>query len=148
MHACDSVPQTRKLTHAIECVSAHLDLRKSAPWRFLCRWWWFSRSVVSDSSAVPWTVACHGSSAHGISQARILEWVAISFFRTSSPTQGSNPHLLNCRQILYRWATRKPPVCQGLNSIRFSYTNLCSHKADKISFKRRLGGNPWIWLKV
>ena len=32
-----------------------------------------------------------GSSVHGISQARILEWVAISFF----VTQGSNPHLLH-----------------------------------------------------
>ena len=38
-----------------------------------------------------------GSSVHGILQARILEWVAISFF----PTQGSNPGLLHCRQTLY-----------------------------------------------
>ena len=37
-----------------------------------------------------------GSSVHGISQARILEWVAISYSRGSFPTQGSNcclPHL-------------------------------------------------------
>ena len=40
-----------------------------------------------------------GSSVHGILQARILEWVAIF------PTQGSNPGLLHCRQILYGWAT-------------------------------------------
>ena len=32
-----------------------------------------------------------GSSIHGILQARILEWVAISFSRGSSLTQGSNP---------------------------------------------------------
>ena len=32
-----------------------------------------------------------GSSVHGISQAGILEWVAISFF----PTQESNPRLLH-----------------------------------------------------
>ena len=34
----------------------------------------------------PWTVDCSlpGSSIHGISQARILEWVAISFSRASS----------------------------------------------------------------
>ena len=37
----------------------------------------------------------------GILQARILEWVAISFSRGSSPTQGTNPGLLHCRQILY-----------------------------------------------
>ena len=44
--------------------------------------------------ATPWTV-------HGILQARILEWVAISFSRGIFPTQGSNLHLLHCRQILY-----------------------------------------------
>ena len=42
-------------------------------------------SIVS-LFATPWTVAHStvGSSVHGISQARILEWVAISFFRESS----------------------------------------------------------------
>ena len=39
------------------------------------------------------------SSVHGILQARILEWVAIPFSRGIFPTQGSNPHLLHCRQI-------------------------------------------------
>ena len=48
----------------------------------------------------PWTVA-HQISVGGISQARILEWVAISFSRGSSLTQESNPGLLHCRQILY-----------------------------------------------
>ena len=40
-----------------------------------------------------------GSSVHGILQARILEWVAISFSRGSS--QWSNPGHLHCRKILY-----------------------------------------------
>ena len=35
------------------------------------------------------------SSVHGISQARILEWVAISSSRGSPPTQELNPHLLH-----------------------------------------------------
>ena len=43
-----------------------------------------------------------GSSVHEISQARILGWVAMSFTRAIFPTQGSNPGLLHCRQILYR----------------------------------------------
>ena len=34
--------------------------------------------------AVPWDCSPPGSSVHGISQARILEWVAISYFRASS----------------------------------------------------------------
>ena len=45
------------------------------------------------------------SSVHGIFQARVLEWVAISFSRGSSwpraRTQGSNTGLLHCRQMLY-----------------------------------------------
>ena len=39
-----------------------------------------------------------GSSVQGISQARILEWAAISFSRGSS--QGLDPRLLLGRQIL------------------------------------------------
>ena len=33
---------------------------------------------------IPWTVACQSSLVHRISQARMLEWVAISFSRRSS----------------------------------------------------------------
>ena len=42
-----------------------------------------------------------GSSVHGILQARILEWVAMPSSRGSSQTQGLNPGLPHCRQILY-----------------------------------------------
>ena len=48
-----------------------------------------------------------GSSAHRISQARILEWIAISFSRESSrPWDWTR---LSCisRQILYYWATQE-----------------------------------------
>ena len=41
-----------------------------------------------------------GSSVHGIFQARILEWVAITFSREYS-NPGFEPSLLHCRQILY-----------------------------------------------
>ena len=48
-----------------------------------------------------------GSSVHGISQGRILEWVALS-----SSKRSSRPRNLPCvscvgRQILYHWATRE-----------------------------------------
>ena len=42
-----------------------------------------------------------GSSVHGILQARKLEWAAMLSSRGLFPTQGSNSHLLHCRQILY-----------------------------------------------
>ena len=48
----------------------------------------------------PMDYSLPGSSVHGILQARTLEWVAILFSRGSS--QGLNPHLAHCRQILYR----------------------------------------------
>ena len=52
-----------------------------------------------------------GSSVHGISQARILKWVAISSSRTSSqPRPALNPRVLHCRRILYHWATRETLV--------------------------------------
>ena len=41
-----------------------------------------------------------GSSVHGVFQARILEWVAISFSMGIFLTQGSNPGLLRSRQTL------------------------------------------------
>ena len=44
-----------------------------------------------------------GSSVHGISQARILEWVAIPF------SWGSNVSLLYCRQILYHLSKHRSP---------------------------------------
>ena len=44
-----------------------------------------------------------GSSVHGIFLTRILEWVAMPSLGIFPP-QGSNLHLLHCRQILYRWA--------------------------------------------
>ena len=45
-----------------------------------------------------------GFLVHGISQARILEWVPISFSRGIFPTQGSNLHLL-----FGRFSTTEPP---------------------------------------
>ena len=49
----------------------------------------------------PMDCSLPGFPVHGILQARILEWVAISFSRASSPTQGLNLGLLHCWQILY-----------------------------------------------
>ena len=39
----------------------------------------FSPWVVFNSFETPWTVAHQAPSVHGISQARMLEWVAISW---------------------------------------------------------------------
>ena len=45
---------------------------------------------MSDSFATPWTVASQTPLSMGILQAKILEWVAISFSRGSSLSRGSS----------------------------------------------------------
>ena len=48
-----------------------------------------------------------GFSVHGISQARILEWVDISFSKGSFQLRDSLCISCTDRQILYHWATRE-----------------------------------------
>ena len=54
-----------------------------------------------------------GSSVHGILQARILQSVAIPSLQGIFLTQGSNPGLLHCRQILYHLSHQESPPLQG-----------------------------------
>ena len=72
------------------------------------------RQVESDSCD-PTDCSPPGSSVHGILQARILEWVAISTSRRIFPTQGLNPGLPHSRQTLY-WLNYAGSQC---NSIQF-----------------------------
>ena len=59
---------------------------------------------VMTNSATPWNV---GSSVHGISQTRILEWTAVSFSRESSwPWDWTCVSCIS-RQVLYHYATWK-----------------------------------------
>ena len=58
------------------------------------------RSVVSNCFN-PTNCSLPGSSVHRIFQARILEWVAIPFFRRIFPTQGLNLDSPHFRQILH-----------------------------------------------
>jgi len=69
---------------------------------------------MSDSCD-PINCSLPGSSVHGISQARILEWVALSFSRGSSQPRGSNPRLLHYRQIVYFWVTGRSFKAAVLN---------------------------------
>ena len=55
-----------------------------------------------------------GSSVHGISQARILEWVAVFFSRGFSLPRDQTGVSCIGRQFLYCWATRKAPLFTDL----------------------------------
>ena len=61
----------------------------------------FCRSVMSDSFVTPWTVARQVPLSSGISQARILEWVAVSSYRGSSHIRGLTRVSYTGRWILY-----------------------------------------------
>ena len=69
-----------------------------------------------------------GSSVHGILQARVLEWVAISFSR------GSNPGLLHCRQIVY-WLSYQGLLEKGNYSFKLRVNVDHKGKKKKKSFK-------------
>ena len=66
-----------------------------------------SRPTLCD----PMNSSLPDSSVRGISQARILEWVAIPFYRdwTFLPTQRVNLGLLHCRQILFHLIHQRNP---------------------------------------
>ena len=67
------------------------------------------RSLVSLSHVWlfcdPMDCSPPGSSVHGISQARILEWIATSFSRGSSQPKDQTCISPISRQILYHWDT-------------------------------------------
>ena len=68
------------------------------------RWWcWFSCSVMSDSRS-PMDCSLLGSSVHGILQARIPEWVAISFsiLETYSPPKVNQEETDNLNRLITR----------------------------------------------
>ena len=68
-----------------------------------------SCSVTKSSLTLcdPMDYSPPGSSDHGILQARILEWVAISFSRGSSRPKDWTPVSSISRQVLYHWPTRE-----------------------------------------
>ena len=57
--------------------------------------------------ATPWTVSLPGSSVHGIFQARVLQWVAISFSRGSSQLRDQSRVSRTTGRRFTIWATRE-----------------------------------------
>ena len=78
----------------------------------------FSHCVVSDCFMTLWTVARQAPSVHGISQARILEWVAISFSKGSSRPWDQTHVSCIGRWILSTEPTGKPKRIQTESHIK------------------------------
>ena len=100
--------------------------------------YWVSPSVVSNSLR-PHGLSPPGSSVHGILQARILEWVAISFSRESSWPR--DPMQVSCTagRFFTIWATTEAWLCL-LNILN----NKCSR--NTISFSPTGFSQPFLWI--
>ena len=73
-----------------------------------------SRSVVCNSLRLHGLRSPPGSSVHGISQARIPDWVATSYSKGSSWPRDWTHISCTGRWILYHWATREAPEISHL----------------------------------
>ena len=81
-----------------------------------------------------------GSSVHGISQAKILEWVAISFSRASSWPRDQTCVSCIGRWILYRWATREGPLLlKNITKFNMSQPVTSSGLRNFNSLRRSMG---------
>ena len=63
-----------------------------------------------------------GSSVHGILRARTLEWFSHALLQEIFPTQGSNPGLPHCRQILYHLSHQGRP---RYSFFLYNFNNFC-----------------------
>ena len=92
------------------------------------------RTLVTQSCLTlcdPMDCGLLGSSIHAILQARILEWVAISFSRGSSPLRdATHVSCISCtgRRVLYHWCHLGSPV------IPCSVTQSCPTLCDPLDF--------------
>ena len=81
-----------------------------------------------------------GSSIHGISQTRILEWVALPFSRGSS-WSGDRTHVSFLAGLFfYHWATREAPM--WLKQLKFVFSQF--KRLDGSDFHFLWAFSPWI----
>ena len=67
--------------------------------------------------ATPWTVAYQAPPSMGFSRQEY--WSGLHFLQQGIfLSQGSNPGLLHCRQMLYRLSHQESPVVQGSTTIQ------------------------------
>ena len=95
----------RKLSEVMDMFTMQIVVMASP----LSKLIWLYTCWVAQSCTIlcnPMDHSPPGSSVHGISQVRILEWVAIFFRGSSQPRDWIHVSCFS-RQILYCWATRE-----------------------------------------
>ena len=78
-----------------------------------CCCWLVTKLCLTLCDPMEWSPP--GSSVHGIFQARILEWVAVSFSRGSSQPRDQTCVSSTGRWILSHWATREAHILLTLS---------------------------------
>ena len=128
---CESVGDvSRILCHVIMCSCAFLLTFTAFCWfgwspHCSLNVWVLSHFSHVQLFATLWTIVRQAPLPMEILQVRILQWVAT--IPGIFPIQGSSPcllWLLNCRQILYHWATREALLTEYLMRIH-SFMSLC-----------------------
>ena len=89
-----------------------------------------------------------GTPVPGILQARILPWVGMPSSRGSAMTQGSNPNLPRCRQILFH-LMHPVLLCYSYSLAFLIKTNYLpkSHHSSSASRSEAVGGIGGVWAK-
>ena len=104
-----------------------------------------------SNSCDPMDYSPPGSSVHGISQARILEWVASSFSGGSSQARDWTQVSCIGRQNFYHWVTKEAPFTPYIK-INPRWTGLDSTfwpgwRAPSTQGRTARGGNAWLGFK-
>ena len=133
--AAPSLPCTKGSCHSARGGPQHPVGRCS--WRPMTICWgccvWLRQFYTSELVAQSCLTLCNpidcsppGSSVHGILQARILEWVAISFSRGSSRPRNQTRVSCTAGIVFIIWATREAPVNATFfrKSVRAKYRSI------------------------
>ena len=122
-------------------------------------WWLWDSHLISSSLRFPiCSVSCSvvsdslrtdcsppGSSVHGISQARILEWVGIPFSRGSSRPRDGTWVSCTAGIFLYPLITREVPVCKmSVKTVPSRIVRLKCQMDIKALYK--LSCPTWMWV--
>ena len=93
--------------------------------------------------AIPWTCSLPNSSAHGIFQARIQEWVAIPFSRGSSWPRDRTPVFCIASRVFTVWAIREASKGPYGQSYGFSSSHVWMWELDH---KESWAPKNWCFL--
>ena len=112
---------------------------------YVCMYIWWSYTLICmhncsilSNSCNPKDCSPPGSFVHGLSQARIPEWVVISSSRGSSwPSNQTCMSYIFCigKQILYHWATWEVPHINITCDIMY---NICHNSWCQCDFMRQI----------